>query len=444
MLVEFTVGNFKSFRDKTTFSMIAAHLTSEDPALDTDNVIPVSKNLSLLKSAAVYGANASGKSNLGIALRFMGDFTLNSAREAITPAKAGLEPFLLDWQTREQPSFFEMVFLLGDRQYRYGFEANKAQVVSEWLFHAPKTKEVSLFVREGQEISVRPGFKEGKGLEVKTRKEALFLSVTALFNGTTAQKIQAWFDDFAIETGLQDDHFREFTVACLRDPKQKEVVLGFIRKLDLGVEEVIVPEPLSAEILPKHWSSDMKDRFLADMPQEIYVRHIVKESVGASADSSNYILLDLDQQESQGTRKLVSMAGPLWSILRHGHILFVDELDARLHPLMTRRIIELFHSPLTNPHGAQLIFATHDTNLLDKTLFRRDQIWFAEKDRQGATHLASLAEYRVRSDAAFEKQYLEGRYGAIPFLGDLSRLPWVQAQGDAQDADAAQQEPAHA
>jgi AAA15 family ATPase/GTPase len=444
MLIEFTVGNFKSFRDKTTFSMIAANLTSEDPDLDTENVIPISKNLSLLKSAAVYGANASGKSNLGIALRFMRDLVHSSAREAIMPVETGLEPFLLDQESHTRPSFFEMVFLLAGRQYRYGFEVDKTQVVSEWLFHVPKTKEVSLFTRERQEISIRTGFKEGKGLESKTRKDALFLSVTALFNGTTTQQIQAWFDDFAIETGLQDDHFREFTIDCLRDPKQREVILNFIRKLDLGIEEVIVPEPLSAEILPKHWSDDTKDRFLADMPQEIYVRHFMAASVGAITDPNNYVLLDLDKQESQGTRKLVSMAGPLWSILRYGHVLFVDELDARLHPLMTRRIIELFHSPLTNPNGAQLIFATHDTNLLDKTLFRRDQIWFAEKDRQGATHLASLAEYKVRSDAAFEKQYLEGRYGAIPFLGDLNRLPWAQKQEEAQDRDSAQQETGHA
>jgi hypothetical protein len=444
MLIEFTVGNFKSFRDKTTFSMIAANLTSEDPALDTDNVIPVSKNLSLLKSAALYGANASGKSNLGIALRFMRDFVHASAREAITPVEAGLEPFLLDWQTRSRPSFFETVFLLEGRQYRYGFEVDKAQVVSEWLFHVPKIKEVALFVREGQEISVRPGFKEGKDLEARTRKDALFLSVTALFNGVVAQRVQVWFDNFAIETGLQDDRFREFTVDCLRDPKQREVILDFVRKLDLGVEEIIVPDSLSAEMLPKHWSDDAKGKFLAEMPQEIYIRHFIAASVGAIADPNNYVLLDLDKQESQGTRKLVSMAGPLWSILRYGHVLFVDELDARLHPLMTRRIIELFHSPLTNPNGAQLIFATHDTNLLDKTLFRRDQIWFAEKDRQGATHLASLAEYRVRSDAAFEKQYLEGRYGAIPFLGNLSRLPWAQKQDDMQDADAAERETVHA
>ena len=441
MLIEFTVGNFKSFRDKTTFSMIAANLTSEDPALDTGNVIPISKNLSLLKIAAVYGANASGKSNLGIALRFMRDFVHASAREKVMPAEVGLEPFFLDYATRTQPSFFEMVFLLEGRQYRYGFEVDKAQVVSEWLFHVPKIKEAVLFIRKGQEFDVRSGFKEGKGLEIRTRKEALFLSVTTLFNGAVSQKLQDWMKDFAMETGLQDDNFREFTLKCLHDPEHKDVILQFIGNLDLGVEEVEVMELPVLKRMSQEWPDETKNEIVDELASAIFVTHRI---MGSPETPDDFMHFNLDSNESQGTRKLISMAGPLWSILHHGHVLFVDELDARLHPLMTRRIIELFHSPLTNPNGAQLIFATHDTNLLDKTLFRRDQIWFAEKDRQGATHLASLAEYRVRSDAAFEKQYLEGRYGAIPFLGDLSRLPWAQAQGDAQDADAAQQEMVHA
>ena len=431
MLIEFTVGNFKSFRDKTTFSMIAANLTSENPALDTANVIPISKNLTLLKSAAVYGANASGKSNLGIALRFMRDFILNSSRESLTPAGVGLEPFLLDRETRTQPSFFEIVFLIDKKQYRYGFEADAKHIVSEWLFHVPNTKEVALFLREGQEIDVRPGFKEGKGLESKTRLEALFLSVAALFNGNVTQKIRSWFERFVIETGLQDDGFREHTLRFLRDPETKPVLIDFIHGLDLGIEDIIAVKTPSSGMFPAEWSDEIIGKFVAQLSETIVVKHSVA-GVDGLPDQSTFF--DLDRQESQGTRKLVSMAGPLCSILHYGDTLFVDELDARLHPLMTRRIIELFHSSLTNPHGAQLVFATHDTNLLDKTLFRRDQIWFTEKDRQGATHLASLADYRVRSDAAFEKQYLEGRYGAIPFLGDLDRLPWAKYAEEAVHA----------
>ena len=420
MLIQFTVGNFKSFRDKTTFSMIAAHLTSEDPALDTANVIPVSKNLTLLKSAAVYGANASGKSNLGIALRFLRDFVLNSSREALTPAGVGLEPFRLDRETRTQPSFFEIIFLVRGRQYRYGFEAEGTHIVSEWLFHVPRTKEAALFIRDGQNINVTTSFKEGKGLESKTRPEALFLSVVALFNGATSQSLQEWFKSFAVEIGLQDDRFREFTLQCLRDPEEREALLAFIRDLDLGFEEVFVIEPSK---LPEEWPDEKKAEIIANFSQTMYVKHSI---IGSPDTPDDFTFFELDEHESQGTRKLVAMAGPLYTILQFGYPLFMDEMDARLHPLMTRRIIELFHSPLTNPNGAQLIFATHDTNLLDKTLFRRDQIWFAEKDKQGATHLASLAEYRVRNDSAFEKQYLEGRYGAIPFLGGLDRLPWAQ------------------
>jgi len=431
MLIEFTVGNFKSFRDKTTFSMIAANMTSEDPALDTNNVIPISKNLSLLKSAAVYGANASGKSNLGAALRFMREFVLKSASEAISPEEVGLEPFRLDRKVHELPSFFEVILLLDHRQYRYGFEVNTAQIVSEWLFHVPKTKEVPLFVRDEQRFDVRAGFKEGKSIELRTRRNALFLSVTALFNGTVAQRVQNWFANFAVETGLQDDRFRELTLKDLLSPEKKDALLNFINGLGLDVDGVMTTKPRNPETI----SHSRTEEVLMELSQMIFIRHRFGEAPG------DVEFFNLDTHESQGTRKLIAMSGPLQDILQSGQVMFVDELDARLHPLMTRRIIELFHSPLTNPNGAQLIFATHDTNLLDKTLFRRDQIWFAEKDRQGATHLASLAEFRVRSDAAFEKQYLEGRYGAIPFLGDLSRLPWAQNR---EEADAAEREPVHA
>ena len=419
MIIEFTMGNFKSFRDKTTFSMIAANLTSEDPALNRDNVIPIKKDLRLLKTAAVYGANASGKSNFGVALRFMRQFVLDSSRDTLTPAVIGLEPYLLDMETREQPSFFEIVFLLDGQQFRYGFEADKNHVVSEWLFHVPKTKEVALFMREEQKISVKTGFKEGKGLEAKTRPEALFLSVVALFNGPIAQQLRTWFESFVVTTGLEDNEFRAHTLEYLRDPEQKADIAAFINALDLGIQNVVVFDPPSVDALPLDMPDGVKQAVIMDFSQKIHTLHYLRDPLETAPDVTFF---DLDRHESQGTRKLIAMAGPLKSILDSGQIMFIDELDARLHPLMTRRVIELFHSPLTNSKGAQLIFATHDTNLLDKSLFRRDQIWFTEKDQQGATHLTSLVEYRVRNDAAFEKNYLEGRYGAIPFLGDLGRL----------------------
>ncbi len=420
MLIEFTLGNFKSFRDKTTFSMIAANLTSEDPALDRDNVIPIRKNLSLLKTAALYGANASGKSNFGVALRFLRDFVLDSAREATTPGEIGAEPFLLNQKSREQPSYFEVVFLLDGKQFRYGFEVDKSHVISEWLFHVPKTKEVALFFREGQEITVKSGLSGAKGLETRTRKEALFLSVAALLNVPFALKIQKWVQDFVVATGLQDEEFRSYTIDCMRDEASRKDLVNFLKTFDLGFDDIRVADLPTIETVLTGIPEELKPSFRKSFTESMMVAHDVEDDEGNVVFTQ---VFDANVNESQGTRKMIALGGPLLSILANGQLMFIDELDARLHPLMTRRIIEMFQSPLTNPKGAQLIFATHDTNLLDKSLFRRDQIWFAEKDREGSTHLNSLVEYKVRNDAAYEKNYLEGRYGAIPFLGDLTRLP---------------------
>jgi AAA15 family ATPase/GTPase len=421
MLIEFTVENYKSFRDKTTFSMVAAPIHSEDTRLDHDNVLSISTNLSLLRSAALYGANASGKSNLGAAMRFMQNLVLFSTAELQGVAGIAVEPFLFSTETQDKPSLFEMVFRVDDRQYRYGFEVSRQEVVAEWLFHVPKTKEVALFLRDSQNIEVKTAFKEGKGLEERTRPNALFLSVAAQFNVQTARRLQHWFRNVTITTGLQDD-YRGLTMMWLRDNASKQSVVNLLSEMNLGFQNVEVFDPLIVDSLslPSEWSEDVRQKVAADLVKRINTVHPVLDPDG---NQVSIVTLNLDVHESQGTRKLVALAGLLLSHLNLGFPLFIDELDARLHPLMTRRIIEMFHSPEANPKGAQLIFATHDTNVLDRALFRRDQIWFAEKDRQGATHLYSLAEYRPRNDAAFEKNYLAGRYGAIPYLGDLSRLP---------------------
>ena len=414
MLIEFTVGNFKSFREKTTFSMIAANLTSEDPSLDRDNIIPIKKNFSLLKAAALYGANASGKSNFGLALRFMRQMVLDASQWNSTPAAFGVEPFLLDTHSKDQPSFFEIVFLLNGQQFRYGFEVDMSHVISEWLFHVPKTKEVALFLREEQEITVKSGFKEGKGLELRTRKEALFLSIAALLNGHIAQQILGWLGGFIVATGLTDELFRDFTIDHLQKENERKNIVGFLKAFDLGFDDLVLKA-----------ASEEKEDSQRSPQRSIIVTHRIKDDGGNVVAEQSF---DANNQESQGTQKMIALAGPLLGILEYGQPIFIDELDARLHPLITRRIIEIFQSPLTNPKGAQLIFSTHDANLLDKRLFRRDQIWFTEKDREGSTHLTSLVEYKVRNDAAYEKNYLEGRYGAIPFLGDLTRLPIAPQQ----------------
>ncbi|MBV9849957.1 MAG: AAA family ATPase [Armatimonadetes bacterium] len=425
MLIEFSVENFKSFRDRTTFSMIAANIKSAEERLDTENTIPISDDLSLLTSAAIYGKNASGKSNLGAALRFMRDMVLYSSSilRPLNPEtledELPTEPFLLNAKTRQQPSFFEIVFLLDGTQYRYGFEADATHIVSEWLFYVPSRREYALFIREGQEISVKSNFKEGKGLEEKTRDVALFLSVVAQFNGATAGKIIGWFGRLTITSGLQDDDFRTFTVRCLREGRHKDEIVSFVRSLDVDIDDLLVRPAASLDDFPETPPGERRRRLADQWNNEIIALHPIYGEAGERMGVEGF---SADLQESQGTRKLIAMAGPLHEALRHGYVLFIDEMDARLHTHMTAAIVGLFNSRRTNPHGAQLIFVTHDTNLLDNTLLRRDQIWFAEKDRQGGTRLISLVEYRERNNADFEQRYLAGRYGGLPSVGDLSAV----------------------
>jgi uncharacterized protein len=433
MLLEFNVGNFRSFKDRTTFSMVAASLSSQDKELDEHNVIVVDDELSLLKSAAIYGANGSGKSNLAAAFRVMRRIILNSSKETQVGEPIKVENFKLSDETASKPSFFEIIFMLDSTKYRYGFEVDPNKVHAEWLFHVPSTKEAKLFERKGGTITSSKKFREAKGLDDKTRDNALFLSVLAQFNGKVATSISTWFQrSLNIITGLSDRGYRFYTLRCLQEKKYSEEILNFIKELDLGFEDIAV-EMKSIEADEEDEEDNSQD-VLDDVPKPlrtILARELM-ERVGAvktlhrifdkQGKPASVAQFDIDSNESEGTKKLIFLAGPLMDTLKNGKVLFIDEFDARLHPLITHEIIRLFNSKTTNPRNSQLIFVTHDTNLLSKKLFRRDQIWFAEKDRVGATHLHSLVEYKVRNDASFEKDYVKGKYGAIPFIGGLGQV----------------------
>jgi uncharacterized protein len=395
MLIEFSVGNYKSFRDVETFSMVATKIKAKDSEVDENNTFKIDDDLSLLKSAAIYGANASGKSNFAKALNFMRNFAIESSRGTQSSDLIPVEEFRLDSSNFGKPSFFEIVFLLNEKQYRYGFEVNSQEVISEWLFYVPTVKEVKLFERRNGKITPSSTqFKEGKGLADKTRKNALFLSVAAQFNGLVSQTILRWFSDFNLISGLEDVN-RKVTANFIQTGLHKDEIITFIKRLDLGINDIEIEE------------------------NKIWTFHKKYNEEGKQSGSEVFFM---DFHESEGTNKLFSLAGPLMDTLQRGQILLIDEFDARLHPLITREIIKLFNSNATNSKNAQIIFTTHDTNLLTNKLFRRDQIWFAEKDRTEATHLHSLAEYKVRNDASFENDYIQGRYGAIPFIGDLKQL----------------------
>jgi predicted ATPase len=420
MLVEFNVRNYKSFKDTATLSLAATRLVSRDRELDDDTVFAVDADLKLLTGAAIYGANAGGKSNLAHAIIFMRTFVLNSSKETQAGDKIPIEPFALSPDTRQQPSEFEIIFIAEGTQYRYGFEVDAARVTREWLYHVPNKKETRLFDRTGQDIILAPlAFKEGRGLESKTRENALFVSVVAQFNGEISRRILTWFSSCGVISGLVDVALRAYTTECLKHPGDAEKILAFVRSLDVGIEGLRLEAGKSVEV-----SADMPAELKALLQRSeptpaIKTAH--RTFVGDEQTEAT-IYFDLDTQESEGTRKIVALAGPILNTLHTGKVLIIDEFDARFHPLISREIVRLFNSRQSNPKHAQLLFLTHDTNLLDRTLLRRDQIWFVEKDRFGASHLYSLAEFKVRNDATFEKDYVRGKYGAIPFLGDLQRV----------------------
>lgn len=423
MLIEFSVGNFRSFKDITALSMVAARLSSKDKALDENTVFEAPGAPPLLTSAAIYGANASGKSNLVAAILFMRDFVLNSHQETRPTGAIDVERFRLSPETIGKPSYFEMVFVTDGVRYRYGFEATPERVEKEWLFSVPSTREARLFERLGDAISLSERFREGKEIEARTRPNALFLSVVAQFNGPIALRVIQWFRQMGIASGLQDQGMRLFTMRRFVDGTQQDDIRELIRRLDLGIEDIVVEKAASPPDLdfPAGMPEALRAALAAlqELPgNEFYTVRTIHAGSGNGEPSKTREVFDLDKHESEGTKKLFAIAGPLVRALKEGQALIIDELDARLHPLMTREIVSLFNSKQTNPNHAQLIFTTQDTNLLDNRLLRRDQVWFTEKNREGVTHLYSLAEFKVRNDEAFERNYIQGRYGAVPFLGD--------------------------
>jgi len=353
----------------------------------------------------------------------MRQFVLNSSRESLSTDPIQVERFRLNTVTENEPSFFEVIFYLNGKRYRYGFEVDNQRIHSEWLYHAG-VRETKLFTRDQGNFSLSKVFKEGRGLAERTRDNALFLSAVDQWNGPISQSISEWFKKVGFISGLEDVGYRMFTVEQIaKGGKPGDDIVTFIKELDLDISDLRVDQvKMSEEILPQKLPQELKNLLLKNTD---YHTTVITSHKKYNSDLKPVAVeeFDLDDNESEGTQKLFSFAGPLLHTLQNGRILIVDELDARFHPLITCSIIRLFNSNITNPHNAQLLFATHDTNLLSNRLFRRDQIWFTEKDRFGTTDIYSLAEYRkVRNDASFESDYISGKYGAIPYLGDIQTL----------------------
>jgi hypothetical protein len=430
MLIQFTVENFLSFKDPAVFSMIAGKRRSKNKALDNGATFSIDDDLKLLKCAVLYGANASGKSNLFAGLKFMKHFVLYSSKESQAEEKIDAQPYRLAAGYDSAPSSFDIIFSVDGAIYQYSFSADQLEVKTECLVERRNKKDVMLFNRVGRVIELSDSFAEGKGLSEKTRSNALFLSVCANFDGEVSKKILRWFRTLSIVSGIEDIGLMEYTRECLAGEKGSKIS-SLLKGFDLGMERIGLGDSIE---IPKPSSP-------GEMPRELRIilnnlQKLTKSNGGPprraiegyhkyfdiDGEQSGEVVFSLDRDESEGSKKLVALSGPLVDTFENSKVLLIDEFDARLHPIISKTIIGLFNSAEVNSKNAQLIVATHDTNLLDKDLLRRDQIWFSEKDHFGSSHLSSLTEYRVRNDASFEKDYVMGKYGAIPLLGDLTKV----------------------
>lgn len=423
MLLEFSVENFLSFKTKTTLNLAATSIKEH-----TDSNIISTERFNLLKGAIIYGANASGKSNLIRAMSTMRRLVLQSFDQTST-YELSIIPFLLNTETEKAPSFFEVIFIIDKVRYRYGFKVSNKQVYAEWLFEAPKNTEKPLFLREYDGIEVMKNFPEGKDLEERTRDNALFLTVTDQFNGKTARKIMQWFNNFITISGLTHEGYKGVTFNMLENKQTSPKLLNFYKKLDMGFDDISInKKPFDPNELPKDMPEGFFKQLITDLEGAL---KIDIKTIHRKYNNENRIIghveFDMRNQESSGTNKIFNISGPVFDVLNDGGVLIIDELDASLHPLLTLAVTRLFNSTQFNPNNAQLIFATHDTNLLHYGNYRRDQVYFIEKDQFGASNMYSLVEYKeegktIRKDRSFEKDYIEGRYGAIPFIGNLSDI----------------------
>ncbi len=430
MLLEFRVRNFLSIKDEICLDLKATTITD----FEKSNVIRTNR-YNVLKGAVIYGANSSGKSNLIKAMSTMRRVVFQSFEKSST-SDLNIEPFLLDTLSEKEATFFEVIFLLNNVKYRYGFELTNFKIKSEWLIEAKKIAEKYLFVREGDGIDISPQYKEAKDLEEKTRDNALFLAVIDQFNGKLASQIMVWFNNFITISGLNHERYKAITFQMLDNKESKSILQSFYNDLDLGFDNVqIKKKDFDINDIPDDMPEHIIKQLISDLEGKkmIDVKTIHKKRNTANNTFST-IEFDMRSQESSGTNKIFNISGPIFDVLTDGGILVIDELDASLHPLLTLSITRLFNSEEHNPKNAQLIFSTHDTNLFSYGKFRRDQIYFIEKDNNESSDLYSLVEYKgdggikVRKDRKFEKDYIQGKYGAIPFIGNVSKTikEWLE------------------
>lgn len=399
MLLQFSVKNFRSFEGEQTLNLVAgtgSELLESNTLIHTH--IP-----RLVRSSVIYGPNAGGKSNLVKAIYFLQQFVLLSSTAYQEKQKIPLQPFRLNADLESQPSEFSLDFVCEDIRFNYQIALTEDQVIREELYAFPKKYRQTWFTRKWNpeskvyDCQYGSSFKgEHKAWEQMTRANALYLSTAVQFNSEQLKPIFLWFRDqlvilLKIAPILEPFFNPDLPLQFLKD--HDTLVRKFMECADIGIEDFQLVE------------------------EEAPLKRTTIKTQHKVLDSERKVFFDLFQDESDGTQRLFLQAGGWLKALKEGSVLCVDELDLHLHPNIVRYLIELFHNPKINQKNAQLIFTTHDTSLLDCELFRRDQVWFIQKDERQGSRLYSLLDFKPRKGEAIGKGYLQGRYGALPFTG---------------------------
>ena len=416
-LVTFKARNVRSYRDPVMLSLQATRVANAEVVrnLRTASAAPER----LLPVAGVFGANASGKSNILRAVADMRNVVLSSFGHRTRGASSLHRPFLLDANASDSPSEFMVELILNGVWWQYGFEIDSQRVLREFAYHYPRGRQALVFEREADEVSFGDAFRSaGRNLYPLLRDNALLLSISgAADNAQIGPLFDWWLGNLRLATSGNRTGRATFTAGLAKNDATRRRVLDLLCAADLGLSDLQVVRP-DAETLDRlkraariiQGDQETDDGFFIEDVVQLFHR-----------GSEGGVPFD-PEDESMGTRVWVGLVGPILDALDGGCVLLVDELDASLHPLLVAKLISLFQSPLTNPKCAQLIFNSHDVTALDNRHplgLGRDQLWFTERDPDGATRLFSLADFKARRDESTGRRYLSGRYGAVPELNPV-------------------------
>lgn len=410
MLIELSVENYRSIKERVTFSMLATPDTELDQNIFR---VPSIKNAQFFKTAFLYGPNASGKTNILLALYYLRRIIRDNT-QLNKGDKLLYDPFLLDEEYSKKPSSFEVKFVVDNVLYTYGVSLDERKVHSEYLYSAPKGRKALIFDRTDNEVVYATEKKLHNAIKNRLTDNRLYLSFATNENIQQTAPAVKWFTTFLKFRFDTQNSWEQYTSECLsKEDKRAKKIQEFLRRADLGIQGVVVKKFIVTEdMIAPHAPKEIREKMLGSELRDVELSHL--------AHNANGIVSLPLEEESQGTQVAYALAGPLFDVLENGYVFVIDEIEMSMHPHIVQEVIMLFHDPECNPNNAQLISSTHATAFLNSQLLRRDQIWFTQKDPDtGATELYSLADLRgVRKNDNFEKNYWSGRYGAIPFLGN--------------------------